>query len=120
MMSLTTQAKELSKFFNQFATAYVEDNVPIGSTFPYITYSISSPNFDSQQNTVVRVYSKGSSLVKIFEIADKIAEVITDNGIVINNEEGAIYFTKGSPFCQFLAEDDDVKSLYINLTTQVI
>lgn len=66
MMSLTTQAKELSKFFNQFATAYVEDNVPIGSIFPYITYSISSPNFDSQQNTVVRVYSKGSSLVKIF------------------------------------------------------
>lgn len=120
MMSLTTQAKELSKFFNQFATAYVEDNVPVGSNFPYITYSIASPNFGSQENTVVRVYSKGTSLVKIFEIADKISDIITNNGIVINNEEGAIYFTKGSPFCQFLAEDDDVKSLYINLTTQVI
>lgn len=120
MISLTTQAKELSKFFNQFETAYVEDNVPVGSSFPYITYSIASPNFASQENTVVRVYSKGTSLVKIFEIADKISETITDNGIVINSEEGAIYFTKGSPFCQFLAEDDDVKSLYINLTTQVI
>lgn len=119
MMTLTEHAKILNIFFNKFCPAYINDLIPENATFPYLTYSIEIPNFEEEGNTVVRIYNRGTSLVPLFEIADLINSEIREEGTVIGNEEGMIYLTKGSPFCQLSNDEIGNKFLYINLTTQV-
>ena len=84
-----------------------------------MTYSVEIPNFEEEGNIIVRIYNKGSGLIPLFEIADLINLEIREEGTVIGNEEGMIYLTKGSPFCQVVTDDLNNASLYINLTIQV-
>lgn len=119
MMTLTDHAKVLNIFFNKFCPAYINDLVPSDAPFPYLTYTIEIPPETKEGNTIVRIYNRRTSLVTLFEIADKINSEIREEGSVIGNEEGFVYFTKGSPFCQLVTDDMGQKFIYINLTTQV-
>lgn len=119
MMTLLEQAKKLNEFFNRFAPAYVENLVPVKAPFPYLTYEIELPSYDKEGNTVVKIYNNSTSLVTLFEIADRLNAEVREEGITIGNEEGFIYFTKGNPFCQLEKDDIGNNFLYINLTTQV-
>lgn len=119
MMTLSESVKILNLFFNKFCPAYINDIIPNNAIFPYLTYSVEIPNFEEEGNIVVRIYNKGSGLIPLFEIADLINLEIREEGTVIGNEEGMIYLTKGSPFCQVVTDDLNNTSLYINLTIQV-
>lgn len=130
-----TKAAALLSFFNSFgipaypdtAVPSYEDLVADGtiqegeSQFPYLTYTAV---FDSWGNPVAltvnlwyRTEDEAPPNAKAQEIA-----VAIGSGKYIPCDDGAILLTRGSPWCQSLTDDTDVriKRRYLNVTAEYL
>lgn len=121
MGKYTDIAKTLYSYFNQFCPAYAKGNIPNNAKRPYLTYTIDDmPNYEDNIIQVM-VYTEGKSLSKVAEIVDKI-ETSLGEGITIKangTSFSTMYLRKGSPFAQYMNDDDVEISAYINIINKI-
>lgn len=121
MGKYTNLSKTLYKFFSQFGNAYVENSVPSGATFPYITYTVAYDEEYEDTLLQARIWTKGTSFTEVAALADKIGEAI-GTGVKFEGVEGGImWLHQGSPFQQNISnEDETIKSVYINIVQKYL
>ena len=102
-------------------TAYEESNVKATPTFPYLTYTYATGDFDSGEvPIVVNLWYNTESNTTINAKAEEIYSRIGRGGVIIPVESGSIWIKRGSPFCQALTEPSDanIRRRYINITAE--
>lgn len=122
MGKYTDIAKTLYSYFSQFSNAYVKGNVPDNAARPYLTYTVDyTPNFDDNIIQVM-IYTEGKSISEVAGIVDSIGENIGEGMIIKANGDSftSMYLRKGSPFAQYLNDDDTEMSAYINIINKIL
>lgn len=109
-------AAALKTFFSGFGLpAYAEDSVPDDVALPYITYSMSVPEWNQRASLHAQVWDRTTSNTGIIRVADQITAAIGENGINIPVEGGYLIIWPESPLIQIMV-DGDYRSAYINLS----
>lgn len=109
-------AKALYDFWSSFGlNACVEGYVPDEWQMPYITYSLTKPEWRSQGLHYARVWYRDTSYNAISEKLKEIEDRIGD-GYSIPTDSGFICIYKDSQFIQFQPDEDvTVKIAYLSL-----
>lgn len=112
-------AKALNGFYSSFGIpAYKNDNVPDDVTYPYLTYSLSFPQWDEPVTHFCTVYMRTESIQPLLAKADQIRRAI-GTGRSIPCSDGCLYlfFEHADPVT---TPDDGVKGIYIELELNVL
>lgn len=118
-----TKAAALYKFFSSFGiSAYVSTSVPDDAEFPRLTYELVTSAFDGGEvSCTVNLWYKSDTEIEPNAKAQEIADKIGIGGKVIPCEDGYIWIKRGSPWCQSIADDNDlIKRRYINVTLEYL
>ena len=119
-----SKASALQTWFSGFGlTAYEESNVKASPTFPYLTYTYATGDFDSGEvPIIVNLFYRTESNVAIDAKAEQIYDAIGRGGVVVPVSNGAIWLKRGSPFSQAIAEPSDanIRRRYINITAEFL
>lgn len=108
-------AMALKEFFSGFdMPAYTTDSVPDDVELPYITYSLSEPEWNQKATLYAQVWDRSRSNVRILQVADQITAEIGE-GLRIPIDDGYLVIWPESPLTQ-LMPDGDYRSAYINLS----
>ena len=109
-------AAALKTFFSGFGLpAYAADSVPDDVELPYITYSMSVPEWNQKASLYAQVWDRTTSNTGIIRVADQIPAAIGENGTNIPVEGGYLIIWPESPLIQIMV-DGDYRSAYINLS----
>lgn len=118
-----TKEEALQNFWGSFEIpAYEENSVPTGKQapqFPYITYQVSTSDFDHDVHLTGSLWYRDSSWVdinrKTREIADKIS-----TGLKAPIDNGVMQIYKDDIFAQSMGDssDDLIKRKVINLIAE--
>lgn len=109
----------LYQFFNLFAPSYVENNVPSGTPYPYLTYNLVD-NGEEESLTQIIIYTYSTSFVPLANIIDSLSEYI-GSGVLYPYGEGNLWIKKGSPFTQNFPQDDmKLKASYVTLNINIL
>ena len=118
-----TKDKALHAWFSQFLTAYPTSNVPEDAVFPWLTYELITGSWESGKIalTVNLWYYTESEAVPNAK-AQEIADAIGMGGTFVFYDGGAMWITRGSPWCQNIADESDknIKRRYLNLTVEYL
>jgi len=108
-------AAALKTFFSSFGLpAYATGSVPDDVTTPYITFSLSVPNWDAPASMYAEVWDRTTTNTGIIRMADQITgEIGQCKNIPL--EGGYLVLRPESPLIQ-IREDGDFRSAYINLS----
>jgi hypothetical protein len=104
-------------------TAYEETTAPTDATFPYLTYTFSSGDFQEGEIPItVNLWYYSESNTTANAKAEEISQAITRGGVHLPCERGSIWIKKGSPFVQSLSDpsDEKIRRRYINLTAEFL
>lgn len=108
-------AAAVKAFYSGFGfPAYQEGTVPDDVSLPYISYSLSVPEWNEKASHYVRVWDRTKSNTRIIKIADQIAEAI-GIGKKIEFDGGYLYIWPETPMTQ-IEVDGDERYAYINLS----
>jgi len=108
-------AAALKTFFSGFGLpAYTEDTVPEDVQLPYITYSLSVPEWNLKASMYVHVWDRTRSNTRIIRLADQITAAI-GSGLRIPINGGYLVLWPETPLIQIMV-DGDYRSAYINLS----
>jgi hypothetical protein len=108
-------AAALKTFFSGFGVpAYAAGSVPDEVQLPYITYSLSVPDWTQKATLYAQVWDRTRSNARIISIADQITAEIRD-GKRIALDDGYLVIWPESPLTQIVV-DGDHRSAYINLS----
>lgn len=112
-----TKEQALYEFYNQFLAAYEENTVPSNTAFPYLTYSVSTSDFNGYSVALQRsLWYKDSSWKAINQKTDEISKALSEGGAVLKVDNGFIWIRKGTPFAQSMGdENDSIRRKYLNL-----
>lgn len=113
----TEITKTLFSFFNNLGyEVYLDSNIKEGAIFPYISISYEVAPWGEDGLIQARVWDNDSRRETVNIISDKLAKTI-NKGIVlnINNSNGYIYLTQGSPFIQPIADETGLQVNYFNI-----
>lgn len=109
-------AEALKTFFSGFGLpAYAADSVPEDVALPYITYSLSVPEWHQKASAYAQVWDRTRSNAGIIATADQITAAIGDGGKRIPFKGGYLVIWLESPLVQIMV-DGDYRSAYINLS----
>ena len=115
--------RALYQFWSGFdIPAYIEENVPTEATLPYITYSVSIPEWKDNDIVNARVWYEGTSYADIAAKLDQISNAI-DDGVSISTGSGVAYLFKDTNFIQFQpyeASKDTIKVAYLSMVLHVL
>lgn len=113
---MTNVAKALYGFWSTFGLpAYPEGNVPSDADLPYITYTLTQPEWQSAAIHQARVWMRSESYAAINAKVDEITARI-GSGILLAAEPGYLCIRKGNPLVQFQdVGAPDLKVAYLNL-----
>lgn len=118
-----TKDKALHAWFSQFLSAYPTSNVPEDAVFPWLTYELITGSWESGKIalTVNLWYYTESEAVPNAK-AQEIADAIGMGGTFVFYDGGAMWITRGSPWCQNIADESDknIKRRYLNLTVEYL
>lgn len=105
----------IDAFWNGFSLpAYDENTVPDNATMPYITYNATVASFEQPTTLIGSVWYRNTSWKTASQKADEIAQYIGISYKPIKLDDGYMVLSKGSPFAQRMAdEDDSVRRVYI-------
>ena len=108
-------AAALKTFFGGFdIPAYQVGSVPEDTPLPYITYSVSVPEWNQKATMYAQVWDRTKSNAGIIRKADQITQAI-GQGLKIPFEGGYLVIWPESPLIQIMV-DGDFRSAYINLS----
>lgn len=109
-------AAALKTFFSGFGLpAYAENTVPEDVQLPYITFSLSAPEWNQKASGYAQVWDRSKSNTRIIEKADKITAAIGDAGKRLSFDGGYLVIWPESPLIQIMT-DGDYRSAYINFS----
>ncbi len=117
--------KALYQWFNNLGIPfYVDTNIPDEKEiqYPYGTYQNVIDAWSNGVSITVRLYYRSTSEVEINKMADKIESLLKNGGQRVLCDEGMMWITKGSPFCQAISDatDTTIKSRYINVNIEYL
>ena len=119
-----SKASALQTWFSAFGiTAYEESNVKANPTFPYLTYTYATGDFDSGEvPIVVNLWYMSEGNTAINAKAEEIYTKIGRGGVHVPIEGGAVWLKCGKPFCNAIAEPSDanIRRRYINITAEFL
>ena len=117
-----TKTQALYNFFNGFGVpAYPTNSVPECVSYPWITYEPAIGNAgDSDLYITVGLWYRTTSESVPNAKVEEIAEAIGRGGTIISYDGGAIWIKRGSPWCNSVAEEDNVKHKSLNVTLTYI
>jgi hypothetical protein len=118
-----TKGAALYAFLSGFGIpAYTTTSVPSDATFPYLTYDFETGAFDEGQcNVTVNLWYRGDSEAPINAKAQEMSEAIGRGGILKPCAGGAVWLTRGEPWCQtvnVIETDEKIKRRYINIDAE--
>lgn len=123
MSEIQNKIQTLHSFWSSFGIkAYDENSVPDGTTFPYITYEVSSDDFGNQIAQTASLWYRDSSWASITEKAQEISDFITRGGRMIAFEGGAMWIQKASPWSQRMSDSSDemVRRIVLNIMIEFL
>ena len=107
-------AMTLKEFFSSFdIPAYAENNIPDEINLPYITYPLTEPNWNEQDNFHCQIWYKKKHLGELLAKADQVVGAIGE-GVILANDAGYVVIYPAEPNIQLLTDDDSERA-YINL-----
>ena len=110
-------------FWSQFCAAF-QDTVPLGTSFPYLTYSVVCTPFNEQTITGVNIYDNATSVSRIRSIGAEIERVIKPGGIWIPApvNKGMVFIARANPFIQSrsLPPDEVAKNIRSDYVSIII
>ena len=119
-----SKASALYTWFSGFGlTAYEESNVESDPTFPYLTYTYATGDFDSGEvPIVVNIFDMSEDNTLVDSKSEEIYSAIGRGGITVPVEGGAVWMKRGSPFSQAISEPSDanIRRCYINITAEFL
>ena len=108
-------AEALKTYYSGFGLpAYQEGSVPDDVSLPYISYSVSAPEWNQKASHYVRVWDRTKSNTRIMRIADQILYSI-GTGKRIDLGGGYLVIWPETPQAQIIV-DGDTRYAYINLS----
>lgn len=108
-------AAALKEFFSGFGLpAYTVSSVPQDVELPYISYSLSEPEWTQKASGYAQVWDRSRSSSLIFQVADQITAEIRE-GKVLPLDSGYLVIWPESPAVQEMV-DGDIRSAYINFS----
>lgn len=108
-------AAALKTFFGGFGIpAYAVNTVPEDVKPPYITYSISVPEWNQKATMYAQVWDRTRSNAGIIDLADQITQAIGERK-KIAFDGGYLIIWPETPLVQIMV-DGDFRSAYINLS----
>jgi len=113
----------LHSFWSSFGLkAYDENSVPDNTSFPYITYEVSSDDFGNVLAQTASLWYRSSSWSEVTEKEQEIANFITRGGKTVPYDEGAMWIQKASPWAQRLADPSDelIRRIILNITVEFL
>ena len=113
----------LHSFWSSFGLkAYDETSVPDNAQLPYITYEVSSDNFDNVLFQNASLWYRSSSWVEITKKEQEIAEFITRGGRMLKYDDGAMWIRMSSPWAQRMGEpsDDMIRRIVLSLIVEFL
>lgn len=118
------KSQAIHDFWSSFGlTAYDENTVPDDAQMPYITYSVSTADIDEMTILNARLWYHSTSWAEVSQKADEIARYIGEEGHrVMRLDNGFVWFVKGTPFSQRVADntDDMIRSIYLNVNAEYL
>lgn len=100
---------------------YDENTVPENAALPRLTYEFASNDFDYPVALTFSVWDRSTSWSSVTNKANEISEAIGRGGKMIPFDGGAIWVTRGTPFAQRLAdEDDSIRRIMININAEFL
>lgn len=111
-------AEALNTFFSGFGLdAYQEDSVPDDAALPYITFSLSVPEWNQKASNYARVWARTRSNTWLIQKADQITAAIGEMKS-ISYEGGYLVIWPETPLTQILVDGDDksIRYAYINFS----
>lgn len=112
----------IQSFWGSFGIpAYDSSTVPDDAVMPYITYDVSVDSIGAPVLLTGSVWYRSNRWVEATLKKDEIAARIGYGYDIITIDGGYLYITKGSPFAQRVAdEDDSVRRILINLMCEFL
>lgn len=109
-------AAALKVFFSGFGLpAYTVGSVPDDTPLPYITYSVSSPEWNQKATMYAQVWDRTKSNTGIIMKADQITAAIGERKRIPLEGGGYLVIWPETPKVQIMV-DGDFRSAYINLS----
>lgn len=119
-----TKEKALKDFLGNFdIPAYPQTAVPTDVTFPYLTYEpVIGTWEDGEIGITVNLWYYTSDEAPPNAKAREMSEKIGMGGKTIPCDGGLIWIKRGSPWCQNLSDDADmkIKRRYINISVEYL
>ena len=109
----------LQACFERFLPSYAASAVPSDAEMPYLTYKlITSAWEEGEVGLTVNLWYYTTSESEPNAKAREISKALGLGGVQIPCDEGSIWLTRGSPWCQSLtdANDEQIKRRYLNIT----
>ena len=110
----------IDAFWNSFGLpAYDENTIPDNASMPYITYVADVSSFEQPITLIGSIWYRNTSWATVSHKADDIAQYIGTSYKAIKLNDGYMVLTKGTPFAQRMAdEDDSVRRMYIMIDVE--
>lgn len=118
-------AQALHEFWSGFGwKAYDESTVPsadLNPEIPRITYEVMESDIGYPVTLSASLWDRSFSWETISKKTDDIYDAIGFGGVLLPYDRGAIWITRGSPFAQRLADEDDtVRRVMLNVNAEFI
>ncbi len=113
----------LHSFWSSFGlVAYDATSVPDNAELPYITYEVSSADFNIDLAQTANLWYRSTSWKDITEKEMQIADYISHGGIMITYDNGAFWLKKGVPWAQRMSDeqDDTIRRMILNIEIEFI
>ena len=114
-----TKEAALQAFFEQFLPSYAASAVPDDVEMPYLTYELITSAWDEGSvGMTVNLWYYTTSESEPIAQAREISKALGLGGVQIPCDDGSIWLTRGSPWCQSLTDagDERIKRRYLNIT----
>jgi len=111
----------LQSFWESFEIpAYDEATVPDDATMPYITYNATIDSLNRPVVMTANIWYKTNSWSDISKKAEEISNALVQVK-TIPLDVGYLYLTRGNPFAQRMADDDDtVRRIYLVIMAEYL
>ena len=124
------KAQALHNFWSSFDIMAIDEQSAYDSktleelniVYPYITYEVATDAFGAAVSIGADLWDKNTSWARVSQKAEQIAETIGRGGVMQPCTGGAIWITRGSPFAQRVAaeNDYDVRRIHININAEFL